>query len=248
MNVQQDLLIYSIAVNILQQVKFNLSLAFTLCMWTSKDTFSQGQSKSWPQVYGWYELIAGVSFQGVPLHQGISTSCIDLGEEVALCRSFTECITELHVQKLFQYCIFFTYIQKLVHLWFWKKYPLEWIFRWRPMVWFCVCVNWKDAHNYDLCSILIFWLCSIWYWYYSWYYFRLLFIFLVLFTENMAFNVLLLFFICVCVPQSPEEDLTLLELELQAIISQHVGAGIELRPSARTAHVPNCWANSLLFF
>lgn len=203
MNVQQGLLIYSIAVNTLQQVKFNLSLAFTLCMWTSEDNFSQGQSKSWPQVYGWYELIAGGSFQGVPLHRGISTSCIDLGEEVALWRSFTECITELHVQKLFQYCIFVTYIQKLVHLWFWKKYIILLSEFSGEGQWFdFVCVNWKDAHNYDLCSILIFWLCSIWYWYYSWYYFRLLFIFLVLFTENMAFNVLLLFFICVCASES----------------------------------------------
>lgn len=39
---------------------------------------------------------------------------------------------------------------------------------------------------------------------------------------------------------NPEEDVTLLELELQAIMSQHVGAGIELRPSARAAHGPNC--------
>lgn len=48
------------------------------------------------------------------------------------------------------------------------------------------------------------------------------------------------YFLFVCVPQNSEEDLTLLELELQAIMSQNVGAGIELRSSAGGAHDPNC--------
>lgn len=92
-----------------------------------------------------------------PVHWGISTSCIDLGEKTSLWRSFTECVIRTSSSNIIP-VLYFCYLHSAIGASMVLKeiyYPLEWIFRWRPMVWFCVwelkrCSKLRFVFNFDI--------------------------------------------------------------------------------------------------
>lgn len=168
-------------------------------MWAWEDTFSQGQSKSWPQVYSWYELIAGVSFQ----------ERLYTGESVPVALTWGEDI----IVKIFYWMdhqnFKFKHYSSTVFLLFtfsnWCIYGFErnilssWVNFQVKANGLILCVRAEKMLKIKIC---------VQFWYFNCVQFDTGIIldiilgyflsFLVLFTENMAFNILFLFFICVC--------------------------------------------------
>lgn len=169
-------------------------------MWAWEDTFSQGQSKSWPQVYSWYELIAGVSFQE-HLYTGESVPVtLPLGRRHHCEDLLLNGSSELQVQTLFQYCIFllFTFSNWCIYG-FERNILSSWVNFQVKANGLILCVRAEKMLKIKIC---------VQFWYFNCVQFDTGIIldiilgyflsFLVLFTENMAFNILFLFFIYVC--------------------------------------------------